>query len=45
MLNHALHAYGLNLSVTETLLADVSADQMCQQPSGLVNHPTWNLGT
>ena len=44
MLQHLVFAYGLNLHVAKTLVADLTADQMCQQPHGLVNHPAWSLG-
>lgn len=44
MLQHVLHAYRLNLGYARRLVADVSADQMCEQPHGLVNHPAWSLG-
>ncbi len=44
MLSHVLHSYGLNLMIAEALLKDLSADQMCQQPSGLINHPAWSIG-
>lgn len=44
MINHVLDAYRLNLMVAEILAKDLSAEQMCQQPHGLVNHPAWSLG-
>ena len=44
MLTHMLHAYDLQLSLASTLVKDIPDDQMCAQPHGLVNHPTWNLG-
>ena len=44
MKNHVLHTYGLNLMMAELLVQDLTADQMTQQPHGLINHPAWNLG-
>ncbi len=44
MLRHVLHAYGMNLGFAKTLVNDLSTDQMCQQPHGVVNHPAWSLG-
>ena len=44
MLTHILHAYDLQLKTAKRLLADIPDDQMCTQPNGLVNHPTWSLG-
>ncbi len=44
MINHILHAFGLNLMIADLLVKDLSAAQMCQQPHGLVNHPAWSLG-
>jgi uncharacterized damage-inducible protein DinB len=44
MNNHVLHTFGLNLMVAELLYKDLSAEQMTQQPHGLINHPAWNLG-
>jgi hypothetical protein len=44
MTNHVLHAYGLNLMVAEMLVKDLSPEQMCAQPHGLINHPAWSLG-
>jgi hypothetical protein len=34
----------MNLAFAKRLVADLSADQMCAQPHGVVNHPTWSLG-
>ena len=39
MLQHVLHVYKLNLGFAKRLVNDLSADQMCQQPHGVVNHP------
>lgn len=44
MLQHVVWAYGVNLRIAKSLVADLTADQMCQQPHGLVNHPAWSLG-
>ncbi|HJN46456.1 MAG: hypothetical protein CL477_08190 [Acidobacteria bacterium] len=44
MLTHMLHAYDLQLNIAKRLVNDVPDDQMCAQPHGLVNHPTWSLG-
>jgi hypothetical protein len=44
MLTHVLHAYDLQLNIAKRLLGDIPDDQMCAQPHGLVNHPTWSLG-
>jgi hypothetical protein len=44
MLQHVLHLYKMNLAYAKLLVADVSPDQMCEQPHGLVNHPAWSLG-
>ena len=44
MLRHVLHAYGMNLGFAKMLVNDLSTDQMCQQPHGVINHPAWSLG-
>lgn len=44
MTNPILNTFGLNLMVAEMLVQDLTADQMTQQPHGLINHPAWNLG-
>lgn len=44
MLTHLLHAYTLQISLASRLVNDIPDDQMCAQPHGLVNHPTWSLG-
>ena len=44
MLTHMLAAYDLQLTIASGLLADIPDDQMCAQPYGLVNHPTWSIG-
>jgi hypothetical protein len=44
MLAHVCCLYGFNLNYAKTLVGDLSADQMVEQPGGLVNHPAWSLG-
>ena len=44
MLQHVVFTYGFNLSVARRLVADLTAEQMCEQPHGVVNHPAWSLG-
>ena len=44
MLPHILHVYSMNLGYAKRLARDLSDDQMCAQPHGLVNHPAWSLG-
>jgi uncharacterized damage-inducible protein DinB len=44
MLQHVVFAYGFNLNVAKRLVGDLTAEQMCQQPHGVVNHPAWSLG-
>ncbi len=34
----------LNLGILKQQVEQVADDQMCVQPSGLVNHAAWNLG-
>ena len=44
MLQYVLHVHALNLGFATRLVKDLSDDQMCAQPHGLVNHPAWSLG-
>jgi hypothetical protein len=44
VLQHVLHVYALNLGFANRLVKDLSDDQMCAQPHGVVNHPAWSLG-
>jgi len=44
MLDHAVYLYGFNLMRAETLVKDLSPEQMVAQPAGLINHPSWSLG-
>src|ERR1700681_1879026 len=34
----------MNLGFAKRLVRDLSEDQMCAQPHGVVNHPAWSLG-
>ena len=44
MMQHVVFVYGINLMFAKGLVADLTAEQMCQQPHGVVNHPAWSLG-
>ena len=44
MLQYVLHVYTMNLGFAKRLVGDLSDDQMCAQPHGVVNHPAWSLG-
>ena len=44
MLDHVVYIYGFNLTYAEMLVKDVSAEQMVEQPGGVINHPAWSLG-
>lgn len=44
MLDHVIYVYGFNLNFAKMLVSDISPEQMCQQPNGVVNHPAWTLG-
>lgn len=44
MLQHILHIHSLNLGFATRLVKDLSHEQMCAQPHGVVNHPAWSLG-
>lgn len=44
MLDHVAFVYGFNLMYAETLVKDLSAEQMVEQPNGVINHPAWCLG-
>jgi hypothetical protein len=44
VLQYVLHAHTLNLGYARRLVGDLSEDQMCAQPHGVVNHPAWSLG-
>jgi hypothetical protein len=34
----------MNLGFAKRLVGDLSEEQMCAQPHGVVNHPAWSLG-
>jgi hypothetical protein len=44
VLQHVLHVYAMNLGFATRMVKDLSDDQMCAQPHGVVNHPAWSLG-
>ena len=44
MKQHVSYLYGFNLGFAERLVQDVTAEQMVQQPGGVINHPAWALG-
>lgn len=44
MLQYVVFTYGYNLNVAKRLVGDLTAEQMCQQAHGVVNHPAWSLG-
>ena len=44
MLDHVSYLYGFNLNLARMLVKELNADQMVQQPNGVVNHPAWSLG-
>lgn len=39
MIQHVTYLYQFNLQFTQTLVKDLSAEQMVGQPNGLINHP------
>ena len=43
MREHLLFTYKFNLGHLETLVKDLTDEQMVQQPHGVVNHPAWTL--
>ena len=43
MREHLLFTYRFNLGHVESLVKDLSDEQMVSQPSGVVNHPAWTL--
>ncbi|MCY4026136.1 MAG: DinB family protein [Acidobacteria bacterium] len=43
MLEHALFTYRFNLGHIESLVKDLTDDQMVSQPNGVINHPAWTL--
>ena len=44
MRDNVAFVYGFNLMYAETLVKDLSAEQMVEQPNGVINHPAWSLG-
>ena len=44
MLQHLLNVYAMNLKRLGMHVQDLSAEQMVEQPSGVINHPAWTLG-
>ena len=44
MIQQLTHLYGFNLGVARSLVADLTPEQMAEQPHGVVNHPAWSLG-
>ena len=44
MIQHLLFVYSLNLKRAQTLVQDLSEEQMVAQPHGVINHPAWTLG-
>ena len=44
MLRHLVFTYRFNLDRAETLVHDLSDQQMVRQPQRVVNHPAWTLG-
>ena len=44
MKDNVAYLYGFNLMYAEMLVKDVPADQMTDQPGGVINHPAWSLG-
>ena len=44
MRDHIVYVYEFNLMYAESLVKDLSAEQMVQQPNGVINHPAWSLG-
>lgn len=43
MREHLLFTYKFNLGHLESLVEDLTDEQMVRQPHGLVNHPAWTL--
>ena len=44
MIQHLLFVYGVNLKRADSLVDDLTDEQMVAQPSGVINHPAWTLG-
>lgn len=44
MRQSVLNTFAFDLNYLKMLVNDIPDDQMCDQPSGLENHPTWSIG-
>ena len=44
MLQYVCFTYGFNLNLAKRLVGDLTPDEMCGQPHGVVNNPAWSLG-
>ena len=44
MIQHVTYLYQFNLQFAQTLVKDLSEEQMVGQPNGVINHPAWSLG-
>jgi hypothetical protein len=44
MVNELVHTFEATLAFIEQLVADLSEQQMVEQPTGVPNHGTWTLG-
>ena len=44
MIQHVTYVYQFNLVFAQTLVKDLSPEQIVQQPNGVINHPAWSLG-
>ena len=44
MIQHLLFVHKFNLDRASELVADLSDEQMVEQPQGVINHPAWTLG-
>ena len=44
MIQQLTYLYRFNLGVAGAMVADVTPEQMVEQPGGVINHPAWSLG-
>jgi DinB superfamily len=44
MRQSVLNTFAFDLNYLKMLVDDIPEDQMCDQPAGLENHPTWSIG-
>ena len=44
MRQSVLNTFAFDLNYLKMLVGDIPDDQMCDQPSGLENHPAWSIG-